>query len=51
MRVGTLFSDELIAFVFGVVVVFQFSGGVELEIEELVAVGSSVADAAWLEGY
>ena len=46
-----MLSDELITFVFGVVVVFQFSRGVELEIEELVAVCSSVADAVWWEEY
>ena len=42
---GTLFSDELVAFVFRVVVVLEFSGGVDFEIEELMTVGASMSNA------
>jgi hypothetical protein len=42
-----LFSDELIAFVLGVVMVLEFACGVELEIEKLVTIGSSVADTKY----
>ena len=50
MWIDTLFSDKLITFVLGIVVVFKFSGGVELEIKELVTVGSSMADAVCVRG-
>ena len=43
----TLFSDELIAFVLGVVMVLEFACGVKLEIEELVTIGSSVTDTKY----
>lgn len=45
IRWATLLSDELIALIFRVVVVFQFACAVELKIEELMAVGSTVPNA------
>jgi hypothetical protein len=40
-----LFADELVALVLGVVVIFEFAGGVDFKIEELVAIGAPVSDA------
>lgn len=48
MGTRTLFADELVALVLGVVVIFEFSRGVEFEVQELMAVGASVPYAAWL---
>jgi uncharacterized protein YegL len=41
----------LVALILGVVVVLEFASAVNLEVQELVAVGSTVADAALSKEY
>lgn len=51
LRDEGLLADELVALVLRVVVVLQLARRVHLEIQELVAVGSAVPDAAWRHAY
>lgn len=48
---NTLFADELVALVLGVVVVLEHASRIHLEVQELVTVGPAVTDAESHQGY
>lgn len=51
LSIFTLFSDQLVAFVFRIIVVLQLPRRVQLKIKELMPISATVTDAGLDAGY